>query len=398
MTPRLLWGVVVPLLVAAAPGLAAGPVQTLIGAVRVDSGGGPVAVDVLYLNTGATALRFEAPGLLTAKLAVAGERSTITLERADPASPVAIPAGGFQRITYRVTLSAQGPGEATLSLPDGPGFTLALPETVVATAAPPATPTTNPAVVEESLNSPNADTGNAFLGSLSADQPIYAVYGPGTNTDAKIQISFKYQLFGNGGAIGPGWSLLNGLHFAYTQRLYWDLGAESSPFRNIDYMPELAYIVPAAVRPSGVAFGGRLGIAHESNGRDGTASRSANSVYVQPVAALPLGRYKLSVGPRIWGYFGDLSDNPDIRHFRGNTGLFLELGEDNGLRVTTNSRLNFGSGKGAIDVMASYPLTRVIAKNFNLYVFGQAFTGYGENLLDYDKHQTRLRFGLGFVR
>src|SRR3546814_12171393 len=62
----------------------------------------------------------------------------------------------------------------------------------------------------------------------------------------RSQISFKYQLFGNPGAVGGDNPLINGIHFAYTQRMFWDLGAESSPFRNIDYMPEVFYLLPAA--------------------------------------------------------------------------------------------------------------------------------------------------------
>jgi hypothetical protein len=39
--------------------------------------------------------------------------------------------------------------------------------------------------------------GNAFIDNLGPYEPIYAVYGPGTNTEARIQISFKYRLFGS---------------------------------------------------------------------------------------------------------------------------------------------------------------------------------------------------------
>src|SRR3546814_2889665 len=83
--------------------------------------------------------------------------------------------------------------------------------------------------------------------------------------------------------------------------------------------------------------------------RSGAGSRSLNTIYVQPVASVDLGSYRLSLGPRLWLYAGRLSDNPDIKRYRGNTGLFAEIGEGDGLRITTNTRFNFGSGKGAID-------------------------------------------------
>src|SRR3546814_17694405 len=49
--------------------------------------------------------------------------------------------------------------------------------------------------------SPSAkpDRGKAFLGNLSSYAPIYAVYGPGTSSDGRVQISLKYQLLGNTG-------------------------------------------------------------------------------------------------------------------------------------------------------------------------------------------------------
>ncbi len=137
---------------------------------------------------------------------------------------------------------------------------------------------------------------------------------------------------------------------------------------------------------------------HESNGQDGARSRSANTVYVQPVGTFQAGDYTVSVGPRLFFYVGDVEDNPDIRRYRGSTGLFLEVGQDDGLRLTTQSRFNFSSGKGAVDGELSYPLDRLVDTDLNLYVFGQGFVGYGENLLDYNRHTTRLRVGFAIVR
>lgn len=68
------------------------------------------------------------------------------------------------------------------------------------------------------------------------------------------------------------------------------------------------------------------------------------------------------------------------------------------LQAATNTRFNFDSGKGAIDADISYPIDRLIGGNLNFYLIGQAFTGYGENLLDYNRRMTRLRVGLAIVR
>lgn len=121
-------------------------------------------------------------------------------------------------------------------------------------------------------------------------------------------------------------------------------------------------------------------------------------MYIQPVATMPVGKYTLSLGPRLSFYLGSLADNPDIKRYRGNTSLFAEIGRDDGLRLSTNSRFNFSSGKGAIDAELSYPFDRIINSSLNLYIFGQGFAGYGENLLDYNRKITRLRVGIGIVR
>src|SRR3546814_13900988 len=63
-------------------------------------------------------------------------------------------------------------------------------------------------------------------------------------SDARLQISFKYQIFGPPAAPDRRQSWEQGIHFAYTQRMFWDLGAKSSPFRNIDFMPALFYLAP----------------------------------------------------------------------------------------------------------------------------------------------------------
>jgi outer membrane phospholipase A len=153
-----------------------------------------------------------------------------------------------------------------------------------------ATPATPPAT--------DRALGDAFLENLSAYQPIYAAYGPGTNSDARIQISFKYQLFGSG-AREDGRASEDGLYFGYTQRMFWDMGADSAPFRNIDFQPEVYYLTPPKALSDKATLSARAGLRHESNGREGDASRSLNTFYVAPMAAFSLGGdARLTVAPR----------------------------------------------------------------------------------------------------
>jgi outer membrane phospholipase A len=353
-------------------------------------------IRVLVLNDGDAPVDRALPASVAAD---AGGPLRLMRAPGEPAR-VTIPAQGFVRVRYVSAVPLDTGARLTVR---GWGGEATTPVAVVAAAPPPITaamPATvpRPEPAPGPYRSADGDSGNHFLANLSAYEPIYAVYGPGTDSDARLQISFKYQLFGRAGEVGADAPWANGLHFAFTQRLYWNLGAESSPFRNVDYLPELFYLVPARPLAGRATIGGQAGFRHESNGRGGADSRSFNTIYVQPVATMPLGEWKLALGPRLWAYVGSDKDNPDIRRYRGNAGLFAEIGQDKGWRLSITSRLNPAGGRGAVDALVSYPLDRVVWRELKLYAFGQAFAGYGENLLDYDRRATRLRLGVGLVR
>lgn len=403
---RLLAAILAAVLPGAA--LAGNGIETLIGHVEPQGTGGAL-VDIRLLNTGAVTMQADVADMVEAQLnrpGALGTGRTVMLRR-DPATPAAlsIAPGSFATARYRLEPDAFQDG-ALLSIPSWSGQAVTLvaaPGPIRAThpasdvdtqvaAAPAGTPT--PATPSPS----DRTVGNAFLANLSAYQPIYAVYGPGTNSAARIQLSFKYQLFGSE-AREDRPALGDGFYFAYTQRMFWELGADSSPFRNIDFQPELFYTTPPKALSNKATLSAQVGLRHESNGRDGDFSRSLNTIYIAPMAAFSLGsETRLTVAPRAWLYAGDLSDNPDIRRYRGNSGLSVEIGQDDGLRLSTSSRVNFGSGKGSIAADLSYPLRRILGGGPDFYLFGQSFAGYGENLLDYNRRTTRLRIGVALVR
>lgn len=382
---------------------AASPIEILIGDAGQRDPDGAILVDLRLLNGGNVPQTLSLPDRIEARIGTSASVRTVWIERAAniPAS-LTVPPGGFMRARYRFRAPADlVPDGAVLSIPawSSQQITVALRNATQVAQAVPAPQA--PFIPERKAAPPPADrsAGNAFLVHLSAYEPIYAVYGPGTDSEARIQISFKYQLFGSRRVDGLPRSWRDGLHFAYSQRMFWDLGGNSSPFRNVDYQPELFYLTPSATLSNGISLSAQGGIRHESNGRDGSASRSINSIYVAPTAAIPLGGdYRLSIAPRLSLFVGDKSDNPDIRRYRGITGLFVEIGKDEGLRLSTSTRFNFSSGKGALSADLSYPLPRLLGGGPDLYLFGQSFTGYGENLLDYDRRMTRFRIGVALVR
>ena len=144
--------------------------------------------------------------------------------------------------------------------------------------------------------------------------------------------------------------------------MFWNLGADSSPFRNIDFQPEVFYLSPSVSLAGTTTLSGQVGLRHISNGRAGDSSRSLNTVYFSPMAAFSLGDdRRLIIAPRAWFYAGDLSDNPDIRRYRGNTELFVQIGEEEGLRLSTTTRISLSSGKSSFAADLSYPLRRIIS-------------------------------------
>jgi outer membrane phospholipase A len=409
----------IPLLLASVAAVPAGaampvPLHYLVDAVQPGAGD-RLMVDLVALNGGDWAVTALLPRVVEGVLDIGGVGYPVRLESVS-GGEAAVPARGFVRTRYalhasrplpatftgRLTVSELGLSGAALALAGGPVMAQAQTGAVPARTDP--TPPVEPATVAlpptevASATPPSVSRGNFFLGNLSAYQPIYAVYGPGTNSDARLQISFQYQLFGDPATPADERGLLDGLRFAYTQRMFWDLGADSSPFRNIDYMPEIFYLAPERRLANGVTIGGQGGFMHQSNGRDGDASRSLNMLYVQPMVTFATGRYRISTGPRGWLYVGNLSDNPDVRRYRGNLGLQANVDRDDGLRLSVSTRSSVQTGRTSVDSELSYPIPALFGGGPNLYLFGQAFAGWGENLLDYRRKQTRLRVGLGIVR
>jgi len=403
-------------LVASAPVMAQGPAVGMAEIVPAAAqlSGPDLLVEVMALGPVGAGPAVPVPPRVEAVLTAAdGTQRPLLLHRVDRenAPAPAVGAGqywrGWYRAAYpaeagpgtllRLSVPGQGPGAVALLLPEGPAVSdEALASVPVSDSRPAATGL--PVVAAAPAASSEPRRADNYFDRLSAYAPLYVVYGPGTNTDVRIQLSFKYQLFGEAGVTGEDAPALNGLHFAFTQRLFSDIGRESTPFRNVDYIPELFYLLQPTSLGRGATIGGQFGIRHESNGREGLASRSFNTLYVQPVATVPVGDLSLRVGPRLWVYVGSKEENPDIAHYRGYTGLVLSGGDPQGLWFNSESRLNPGSGKGAIDLEVSYPVDRLLPTRLNLYLFGQAFTGYGENLLDYNRRMSRVRVGIGIVR
>ena len=210
--------------------------------------------------------------------------------------------------------------------------------------------------------------------------------------EAKLQLSLRTKLAQN--VLLPGADLW----FGYTQQSLWQLynRGESSPFRNTDYEPEAMVVVPVPSEHRLLPFGwhwryGMAALAHQSNGQTVPLSRSWNRVYVG--AGFERDDFTIAVRlNRRLHEDADSDDNPDLTAYRGRGDVTLNWSPG---RATASLlwRTNFRDlDRGALQLDWTYPVEPDTSRALRWYV--QLFSGYGENLLDYNFRQTSLGVGL----
>lgn len=234
--------------------------------------------------------------------------------------------------------------------------------------------------------------------ALSANEPMYFVLGKRDGTNARFQLSFKYRLFDPESAPARLLPFLGQMHLGYTQTSLWDLSGDSKPFRDTSYRPSLFWQgkleAPAPLFPSLL----RGGYEHESNGKEGSASRSIDMLFLQPAWRTDFANgSSLIFAPRFHNYL-DKADNPDIARYRGYADWIIRVGHERGWMLS--SRLRQGTGgyaSGQFDL--SMPLREPLFSRTGGFLHFQLFTGYGESLLDYNiKQPPQFRVGFSIVR
>ena len=203
------------------------------------------------------------------------------------------------------------------------------------------------------------------------------------SVETKFQISLAkplfYDVFG----------LRESLVAAYTQTSWWQITKKSAPFRETNYQPEifLNFASPKYLEKIGIQ-NLKFGLLHESNGRDGSKSRSWNRAYVQ--SDFVYGN--LTISPRVWSVIGEKNDNKEILNYIGHGDLRLSYNlNDHIFSLMLRNNLHFDkTNKGAAEISYMFPIF-----SSGVYGYLQYFTGYGESLIDYDRHTDKV--GLGFV-
>ena len=328
---------------------------------------------------------------------------------ADPPASATIAPGKFLQVRYAGTLPDGLLGNLVLELVEfeGPPLALAVADagTVAAheagepqpAAAESATTAETEAVAAEGAGPAASDTAR-FLSAFSPSEPNYFSAGSSGETNAKFQVSLKFRLF-NPDTKTP---FLEKLYLGYSQTSIWQLGSSSKPFYDSSYRPTAFFLDDDVAQwpfRKWSRLGLQTGFEHESNGKDGAESRSMNIAFLRPTLTLPLWRdYFVSFSPKLYAYL-EKEDNPDIAEYRGYGDFLVKVGEVDGLQLATTLRKGLSRDAYSVQLDLSYPLKTATFGNLGGYLHLQFFEGYGESLLDYNRHvRPQFRIGLMITR
>jgi outer membrane phospholipase A len=385
----------------------------LVPETHIVKPGGQVNVTLFLPNDSSEERLVDLPVRITLRARGLQNAPEIALSPADPDQPanVRIAPGAFYRGKYAGTLPDALTGNLVLELVEfeGPPMALAVadPEEAapVAGAAAPATATQEKdaktaqkqEVAAEAVGPTDRDAAR-FASAFSPNEPNYFVAGSSGQTNAKFQVSLKFRLF-NPDTSTP---FLEKLYLAYSQTSIWELGSSSKPFYDSSYRPSAFFLdddIGQWPFRKWSRLGIQTGIEHESNGKDAADSRSMNTVFVRPTFTLPLRKdYFISFSPKIYGYT-EKEDNPDIAEYRGYGDYLIKIGQIDGLQLATTLRKGTAKDPYSAQFDLSYPLKTATFGNLGGYLHLQFFEGYGESLLDYNRHvRPQFRIGLMITR
>ncbi|VVE29565.1 phospholipase A [Pandoraea terrigena] len=395
---------------------------SLLQPPRTLSGSAPLQLTLLAMQDGQGRKTFLLPAEIVVRISNDDFKPTLlSLKRAALApSQVTLSNGQFRRVTYAaplpkalrgsvriepvdwdastttIVLNRAAPTEPMIAATPAPHDGGALPGTAVgASAAAAAAASSALASAAPDAIAPTSDTEFA---RISSNEPMYLAFGKNGDANARFQLSFKFHILKPDNPASK--AFLDNLYFGYTQLSVWDLEAESAPFRDANYRPSLFYFVPdTGARASWFSsLGVAAGLEHESNGKAGADSRSINTLFVKPIFKFGNpAEYHWTVAPKLYAYL-EKKDNRDIQDYRGYLDLLVVWGKPNGWQIGATLRKGMKRNYGSVDLQVTYPLGKLIPGTGG-YLWLGYFTGYGEDMLDYNRHSSsQVRIGYSVFR
>lgn len=218
---------------------------------------------------------------------------------------------------------------------------------------------------------------NYFIFGCPVGQPVRR-----DNTNIKFQISIAQRLTRS---TLPGGTYL---FLFYSQKCFWNVLENSLPMTDLNFNPGIGLTKPLFVKGR---FVGKLNfiLEHESNGRDGTASRSWNKISVGGSIMIDP---QIVVHGKIWIPIIDGVENKDILDYCGIYQVGTSFNSQNG---RFGLAVNLVKRKGwKLNYNTTVEFNYRIFKRDNQFLFLQYYNGYGEGLLAYKEFHTMLRVGL----
>lgn len=258
------------------------------------------------------------------------------------------------------------------------------------------TPETTVHLAEPTAPAAKKDENNESPFSLYKDTYLLLGY-----SDSKLnkEMVFKYQISAKFRMPIPG------VYLAYTQRSFMDVLADSAPFVDHNFEPEVYYIYSFSdrfVRKNWLKSI-QVGYRHESNGLDGSRSRSWERLFAE--AEFKHGGF--SIRQTVWFPFFKDDGNMDVEKYYGYGEFSLAYVWDNDVRLSglfhagTNLLNNWDRvprGNVKLDLTMPFQLFfNTLARGWkqsNLWC--QVFQGYGETFLGYNEASTAISVGVGF--
>lgn len=224
--------------------------------------------------------------------------------------------------------------------------------------------------------------------NLLRHQPLYFAYG---EPSSKVQLSFKYRIIKD-----------IPIYFAYTQIMFWDLRKDSKPFKDSTYNPEFIYTYDfdKKIFLDNIDFGIWE---HNSNGKDGDASRSFERAFIRFNFAREYKSFLLKFSTKFGFIYGLDKTNEDIRDYISPLELKLSfVGLYKGWAMDRSSfDIRYFPGgdwaqhwdKGGIELSTSF---RFGGWSIIPAFYMQYFRGHAESLINYDQKVEEFRAGFIF--
>ena len=202
------------------------------------------------------------------------------------------------------------------------------------------------------------------------------------NSDVKFQFSFQKRLTKS---VLPFHTYL---YLFYTQKAIWHVFRNSLPFHDLNFNPGVG-LSKHIIFKNKLVGKATLMFEHESNGKDGTRSRSWNKISIAAEAYIAP---QLMAHAKYWIPIVDGKYNRDILRYSGiYQAGFQAISNDNKwvLDMTLVKRKGWDLNFNTI-VQLGFRINH----NSNQFIMLQYYNGYGECMMDYKQYHSRLRIGL----